>query len=74
MKQLKYDVVVIGAGLGGITTAALLTKAGYKTLTVEKLPFIGGRCGTLEYHGFKLPTGTVITVATSRDLILASVA
>lgn len=57
MKQLMYDVVVIGSGLGGLTSAALLTKAGYKTLVVEKLPFAGGRCATLDYHGYKLNTG-----------------
>ncbi len=58
MKQLKYDVAVIGAGLGGLTTAALLAKAGFKVLVSEKLPFTGGRCGTINYQGYKLPTGT----------------
>lgn len=62
MKQLKYDIVVIGSGIGGLTTAALLSKAGYSTLVVEKLPFTGGRCATLDYHGYKLPTGAVILV------------
>jgi phytoene desaturase len=57
MKQVKYDVVVIGSGLGGTTSAALLAKAGYKTLVVEKLPFAGGRCATHDYHGYKLNTG-----------------
>ncbi len=57
MKQVKYDIVVIGSGVGGMTSAALLTKAGYKTLVVEKLPFTGGRCATLDYHGYKLNTG-----------------
>ncbi len=58
MKQVKYDVVVIGSGVGGTTSAALLAKAGYKTLVVEKLPFAGGRCATHDYHGYKLNTGT----------------
>ena len=57
MKQLKYDIVVVGSGIGGTTSAALLTKAGYKTLVVEKLPFAGGRCATLDYHGYKINTG-----------------
>lgn len=58
MKQLKYDVAVIGGGLGGLTAGALLAKAGFKTVVAEKLPFAGGRCGTVNYHGYKLPTGT----------------
>jgi len=62
MKQFKYDVVVIGSGLGGLTSAALLIKAGYKTLTVEKLPFAGGRCATFDYHGYKMNTGVIMTM------------
>ena len=62
MKQLKYDIMVIGSGVGGLTSAALLSKAGYKTLVAEKLSFAGGRCATLDYHGYKLDTGvTVVT-------------
>ena len=53
----KYDVVVIGAGIGGLCSGALLSHWGYKTLVVEKLSRIGGRCSTEEYEGFKLPTG-----------------
>jgi phytoene desaturase len=60
MKQLKYDIVVIGSGVGGLTAAALLSKAGYKTLVVEKLSFTGGRCSTVDYHGYKLPTGAIM--------------
>ena len=57
MKQAKYDVLIIGSGIGGTTSAALLAKAGYKTLVVEKLPFAGGRCAAHNYHGFTLNTG-----------------
>ena len=60
MKQVKCDVLVIGSGIGGTTAAALLTKAGYKALVVEKLPFVGGRCATLDYHGFKINTGAAM--------------
>ncbi|GAI07224.1 unnamed protein product [marine sediment metagenome] len=37
MQQQKYDVVVIGSGIGGLCAAALLSYRGYKTLVVEKL-------------------------------------
>jgi phytoene dehydrogenase-like protein len=57
VKQLKCDVLVIGSGIGGTTSASLLSKAGFKTLVVEKLPFAGGRCATHDYHGYKLNTG-----------------
>ncbi|MBA3036026.1 MAG: NAD(P)/FAD-dependent oxidoreductase, partial [Desulfobacterium sp.] len=58
-KQEKYDVVVLGSGIGGLCTAALLANKGYKILVTEKLPIIGGRCATLKYKGFKIPTGVL---------------
>ena len=33
-----FVVVVVGAGMGGLCSAALLTHYGYKTLVAEKLP------------------------------------
>ncbi len=57
--QGKYDVVVVGAGMGGLCAAALLVTYGYKTLVVEKLPFVGGRCASVKYKGFTLPTGAL---------------
>jgi len=59
MQQEKYDVVVVGAGIGGLGTAALLAKQDYKTLIVEKRDFVGGRFSSYEYEGFTLPTGAV---------------
>lgn len=59
MKQERCDVAVIGAGMGGLCAAALLAHYGYKTLVVEKLPFVGGRASSFEYKGFILPTGAL---------------
>lgn len=41
--ELKYDVVVIGAGSGGLTSAVGLSKIGKKVLLVER-DHIGGEC------------------------------
>jgi phytoene desaturase len=59
MKQDRYDVVVVGAGMGGLCSAALLTSSGYATLVVDKLPFVGGRASSVKYKGFTLPTGAL---------------
>jgi phytoene desaturase len=57
--KYSYDVIVIGSGLGGISAAALLAHAGYKTLLVEKYERLGGKFSTIEYKGYKLPTGAI---------------
>jgi len=59
MEQGKYDVVVIGSGMGGLFAGAPLAHWGYKTLVVEKRERVGGRYSTVDYEGFKLPTGGI---------------
>jgi phytoene dehydrogenase-like protein len=55
-----FDAVVIGAGAGGLFTAARLTKAGYRTLVVERLDKVGGRASTDDIDGFKVNTGAIV--------------
>jgi hypothetical protein len=53
----RYDVVVVGAGAGGIAAAAGAAKAGAKTLLVERYGFMGGaatNAQVLAYCGFFL--------------------
>lgn len=47
-KQEAYDVIVIGAGIGGLSTAALLAKAGKSVLLIERHDRPGGYA-----HGFR---------------------
>lgn len=42
----RYDVVVVGAGLGGLVAAALLAGAGRKTLLLERNSSVGGAAST----------------------------
>lgn len=46
----RYEVIVIGAGMGGLTAAALLARAGKRVLVVEKEPRPGG-CVVALFHG-----------------------
>jgi phytoene dehydrogenase-like protein len=51
---LKADLVVIGGGVNGLTTAALLAKGGFKPLVLERRPRVGGAAVTEEFHpGFR---------------------
>jgi phytoene desaturase len=55
-----FDAVVIGAGAGGLFTAARLTHEGFKTLVVERLDKVGGRASTDDIDGFKVNTGAIV--------------
>jgi prolycopene isomerase len=48
----KYDTIVIGSGMGGLTTAALLAKKGLKTLLLEKEKQVGGYVVSFKRDGF----------------------
>ncbi|WP_373483245.1 phytoene desaturase family protein [Acetobacterium sp.] len=52
-----YDVIVVGAGIAGLTSAAYLTKAGYHTLLCEKSDHPGGLVGSFTRQGFTFDAG-----------------
>lgn len=47
-----YDIIVIGAGIGGLTAAALLVNRGFKVLVVEQHSKPGGYCSTFRRGPF----------------------
>ena len=60
MPGTQFDAVVIGAGAGGLFTAARLATNGYRTLVVERLDKVGGRASTDDIDGFKVNTGAIV--------------
>src|SRR5437773_1593431 len=47
-----YDVIIIGAGVGGLTCGAFLAKFGVKVLIVEHHSLPGGLCSFFKRKGF----------------------
>ncbi|XP_038592343.1 inactive all-trans-retinol 13,14-reductase [Micropterus salmoides] len=53
----NLDVIVIGSGIGGLTAAATLAKAGKKVLVLEQHSQAGGCCHTFIEKGFEFDVG-----------------
>lgn len=55
----RLDAVVIGSGIGGLATAAILAKAGKRVLVLEQHTKAGGCCHTFKQSGLEFDTGKV---------------
>ncbi len=55
----EYDVVVIGAGIGGLTCAAYLSKKGKKVKVFEQHHTPGGCCTSFSRKGFRFDAGVL---------------
>ena len=51
------DAIIIGSGISGLYTAALLAKLGYKCVVLEQHDRAGGSTHTFEEEGFEFDTG-----------------
>ena len=60
-------VVVVGAGLSGLSAAMHLAGRGRKVTVVERYGFPGGRVGQADIRGYRIDTGA--TVLTMPDII-----
>ncbi len=57
MSQVKKQVAVIGAGMGGMCTAARLARAGYEVTVFESSDRHGGKCRTEWIGNYAFDTG-----------------
>ena len=57
MKNQNNKIVIVGAGMAGLTAAAYLTRANFNVLLLEKNDRVGGLLHTFESDGFSFDTG-----------------
>ncbi len=58
--SVTKSAAIIGAGIGGLTTAVFLARAGYKVTVYEKNGFAGGRCSRYVKDGHRFDLGATI--------------
>ncbi|KAI9755235.1 MAG: hypothetical protein M4579_004367 [Chaenotheca gracillima] len=56
-KPKHKTAIVVGAGVGGVATAARLAKAGFEVTVLEKNDFTGGRCSLIHHEGYRFDQG-----------------
>src|SRR2546427_4819808 len=71
MQKQIYDAIVIGAGLGGLLSAAQLAQRGKRVVVLERLPHSGGRFTAKTFQGTQVSTGAVHMVPFGSSGVLA---
>ncbi|MEM1452265.1 MAG: phytoene desaturase family protein [Planctomycetota bacterium] len=54
---MASDIVIIGAGPGGLAAAMLLGHAGHRVTVLERADRVGGRTSTIEEQGYRFDLG-----------------
>jgi len=57
---MQYDVIVVGAGISGLTAASLLSKRGLKVAVIEKSYNPGGSCGIFKRNNVIFDQGSAM--------------
>ncbi len=56
----SQHIIVIGAGIGGLSAAALLAQAGYQVSVVEAQTYPGGCASTFTHKGYQFDSGATV--------------
>ena len=67
----RFDAIIVGAGLGGLLSAAQLLERGKRVLVLERLPHVGGRFTAKNFHGVQVSTGAVHMIPFGSSGVLA---
>jgi C-3',4' desaturase CrtD len=70
---MDCEVVVVGAGIGGLTVAALLAQRGVNVCVLERESQVGGCAGTYEKFGYSFEPGNGLYTGWNADDIHARI-
>jgi phytoene dehydrogenase-like protein len=70
--QQRWDVIVIGAGLGGMLAAAMLARRGRRVLVLERHAQVGGRLRSYDVDGYVIDAGAYLWPNLHLDRALAA--
>lgn len=65
-----YDVIIIGTGFGGLTSAAILAKNGKSVLVLEAANELGGSAGKFDREGFRFAAGATVGMGFEKEGML----
>jgi phytoene dehydrogenase-like protein len=71
MHEQHYDAIIVGAGLGGLLSAAQLLQRGKRVAILERLPHCGGRFTAKTFQGTQVSTGAVHLIPFGSSGVLA---
>src|SRR5258707_14658292 len=71
MREQNFDAIIIGAGLGGLLSAAQLLQRGKRIVVLERLPHCGGRFTAKTFQGTQVSTGAVHMIPFGSSGVLA---
>ncbi|RPD98776.1 NAD(P)/FAD-dependent oxidoreductase [Aureibaculum marinum] len=57
LNNLKFDTIIVGSGVGGLSTAICLSRAGQKVLVLEQHDVPGGWCHSFYLNGYRFTPG-----------------
>jgi phytoene dehydrogenase-like protein len=69
----KYDDIVVGSGISGLTMTLLLAMSGHRVLLLEKAPHIGGSLARFTKKGISFDTGFHFTGGLHEGGILSDI-
>lgn len=56
----KYDVIIVGGGIGGVVAGGLLARSGAGVLLIEQGAHVGGCAATFSHRGYRFDAGATI--------------